>query len=208
METGEDKIIYTIGDEEAYDGLIVSLEGFSHHDNALDEEISYTLPEKLLETKDNYNLGRAGRIGRLFCREEQEKYGIFGTMVQGIEIPLWNNTGGLIEAKIDNIKEDKMVDMREKAEWPHSAVKEFSGGRLQRIEGCEDIISLQGLVCTEKIENDGLFWNSQTEARDLSKKHIKETVSGQKLWIICVLDKKNLGEREPVGYVGYVGYGY
>ena len=95
------------------------------------------------------DVGAASRAGRLFCRDEEEKNGLFGTYVNGIEIPLWNSVGGLIQAKVDCLKEAKMVDMRDKVRHPDRAVKEFQGGRLERVEGCEDLVSLQGLVCTE-----------------------------------------------------------
>ena len=66
-----------------------ALEEFLHHENILDEQISYMLPERLLATKDSYNVSLG--IGRLFCWDEEEMRGIYG--VQGGV--LWNTTGGL-----------------------------------------------------------------------------------------------------------------
>lgn len=137
----------------------------------------------------------------MFCRDEQEKYGLFGTRVPGIGIDLWSSTGGLIQAKVDYLKWAKTVDMNVKVRHPDSNVREFRGGKLQRIEGCEDFVSLQGLVCTKCPKFLVHEWYDQREAKDLSKKRMKENIVGRKLWFICALDKKKAGDQEPVGYV-------
>ena len=203
-ETGEDKKIYA-RNENGSEDLLVSLDIFLHHDRILDEEISYTLPEKLLETKDSYNVGVAGGIGRLFCRDEKEKYGLYSVPAGGILRFWWNSTGGLMKSRLVYDKEDKMVVISGNQYTNNFTreTREFQGGKLQSIDGCENVTSLQGVVYTPLAE--GEFnrpnWYSQNEARDLTKKETVEALSGRKCWVIHVLDKKKIEEKEPLGYI-------
>ncbi len=201
-ETGEDKIFYVSADADGYESTLVSLDDFLHHDNILDEEISYTLPEKLLETKDSYNVG-GGKIGRLFCRDEKEKHGLYSVRTGGLLRFWWNSTGGLMKSyNLVYNKEDKMVDLF-KNEHTNNSTREFSGGKLQRIDGCENVTSLQGLVFNPDAEWEfgAPNWYSQKEAGDLTKKEAVEALSGRKFWVICVLDEKNIEEWQSLGYI-------
>lgn len=220
METGEDDKIFENEDDENI--KLNTPEEFFHHENVLDEQISYTLPEKLLATEDSYNVGR---IGRLFCRDEKEKYGLFGVWGS----VLWNSTGGLMAKMLQYREKEKTVDLQSiyigDIGWTHDRqkvigrkVREFSGGKLQSIEGCENMTSLQGLVFTEDAISDYLLWYSLNEAAEevednvdfysinykiskLMKKKMKKTLSNRKVWIICVKGKESVKNGRVSGYV-------
>ena len=174
-ETGEAICIF-------YDGIsgdeIFSPEALIYH-RGLDEKISYTLPEELLETEDRFNTMRASRM---FCQEEKQKNGIYGTR-WGC---LWNTAGGLTQALLAYRKEERTVDLyfgaytgvsytdsrsNDRRTAMGSAVREFRGGELHNIDGCENMTSLQGLVFHKNaIDDHWLIWCNQKEAGKLTKK--------------------------------------
>lgn len=199
-ETEESRMIYS--SDKSFMEYIVSPEEFLHHDKVLDERISYTLPENLLATKDSYSFRIAGR---LFYEAAEAGQGIYGIM----DTCLWSSAGGLMETNMVLYDQDEktvkmsLADYRGNGRYAagKDAVREFRGGKLQNISGCENITSIQGLTFTRDIVEETPIWFDKREAGKLTEKEMKKELFDRKLWIVSVMDEESRKKDNSVGFV-------